>query len=809
MSYNRIHYIKFSLSFFLVFWISGLFCQDRLPVNCAKRHKTPSFKPQLRFLSEEDNLRSDTIDILKYKLDLDMTQIFSNQLSGHCTIDFESKMDGIDWLSLDLLNLTVDSVTAAGENLSFSYQSPLLVIHLPFELAEFDFYSLTVHYHGDPQTDATWGGFYNPASGYAYNLGVGFDADPHNFGRVWFPCFDNFVEKSAYEFHVLTSNGKTTYCNGLRTSVENVGIDSLLTHWMLEEEIPSYLASIAVADYVHAEQSFENLEGEIIPVWLTAKASDTLEMKQSMINLIPAINGYEERYGLHRFPRVGFCAVPFNGGAMEHATNIAYPLFAIDGMDTYETLYAHELSHHWWGDNLTCRTEEDMWINEGWASYSEALYMEMIYGTAAYREYVRENHKDVLLFAHRNDGARYPVSPVPHSITYGSHVYSKGADMAHNLRGYMGDNFFPAIQGLMEEYAYDDISSEDMRDFMQDYTDADLTSFFYDHIFTQGFTEFRILNSQPASVGVSQWDVLIEQNQHYTGHDFSHVPLDIRVLASNTTDVFDTTVIMTTNPQWVNLNFPNGFLANQIILNDQEDLSQAVLGEGKMIIETGPNDFDFAEMEIDVESVGSLPTYVRIENHFAAANNPAFIPLTDYYISLDRCWYVQGHFPEELQMDASLRYFGNDGSNSYFDPIFFTYLEENGFTEENLVLLWRQDALSDWSEYDNYELNIQGSEDNWTGRFDIIDLKTGWYAWAIRTGIVNIGSSENTVDISCYFDKEGFLNLVNTVDEVEVYEGNGRIVYRGNLCRIAAQNWSAGVYVVKTKKFEIKITKGH
>jgi hypothetical protein len=793
---------------FLVSFISlSFFGQSHRINQCAKRHKSYSSDFQLKVTDEENNLRSDTINILKYNIDLDLTQIFSNELRGHCTIDFESQMDGINWLSLDLLDLTVDSVTVGEENLLFSYQSPLLVVQLPVTLAQFDFYSLTVHYHGDPETDATWGGFYNPISGYAFNLGVGFDADPHNFGRVWFPCFDNFVEKSAYEFHVLTNDGKTAYCNGLRTGVETVGTDSLLTHWFLQEEIPTYLASVAIGDYVHVEQEFTNLDGEITPVWLTAKSTDTLEMKQSMVNLIPTIEGFEDHYGLHRFPRVGYCAVPFNGGAMEHATNIAYPLFAIDGQLTYETLYAHELAHHWWGDNLTCRTAEDMWINEGWASYSEALFMEMIYGEEAYRNYVRDNHKDVLLFAHRDDGDRYPVSPVPHNLTYGSHVYNKGADMAHNLRAYMGDDFFPAIQALMEAFKYDDIDSEDMRDFLQGYTDADLTSFFDNHIFTPGFTEFRILNNQPPAEGATAWDVLIEQNQHYTGVDFSNVPLEITAFDANTNMTYDTTLIITQNPQWISLNLPNGFAANQIVLNPKDALSQAVLAESKELNELGPNDFDFAEMELDVEVIGQLPVELRIENHFAAADANPFIPFTDLYISPDRCWYVQGHYPEEIELSASIRYFGNESANSYFDPIFFTYLEDNGLTEDSLILMWRPDAQSSWIEYDNYELNIQGSEDNWTGRFDINNLLPGWYAWAVHTGVVSMESPFDVLDISCYFDRDGFLNVSGNNSLIEVFDVSGKLIYSGKESRIASQSWSKGVYVIKAGQEEIKITK--
>jgi hypothetical protein len=123
--------------------------------------------------------------------------------------------------------------------------------------------------------------------------------------------------------------------------------------------------------------------------------------------------------------------------------------------------------------------------------------------------------------------------------------------------------------------------------------------------------------------------------------------------------------------------------------------------------------------------------------------------------------------------------------------------------------MWRPDAQSEWIEYDNYELNIQGSEDNWTGRFDINDLRPGWYAWAVHTGIVSADSPFNNLDISCYFDRDGYLHISGKNALIEVCDITGKTVYRGKESRIAAQNWSTGVYVIKADQKEIKITKDY
>jgi aminopeptidase N len=156
-----------------------------------------------------DNSRSDTIDIIDYDIHLDILDFTGKSIGGYTSVTFKSKLDGVSQLYLDLLKLHVDSVKQNGQPLSFSYtDSLLLIIDLAAAMNTGDASVVTVYYHGKPQVDASgWGGFYFSGD-YAYNLGVGFAADPHVYGRVWFPCFDNFVERSTYHFSITTSDTK-------------------------------------------------------------------------------------------------------------------------------------------------------------------------------------------------------------------------------------------------------------------------------------------------------------------------------------------------------------------------------------------------------------------------------------------------------------------------------------------------------------------------------------------------------------------------------------------------------------------------
>ncbi len=236
-----------------------------------------------------------------------------------------------------MLGLNVTEVLVNGTSAIFSYASPSIELLLP-PLVN-DTFKVTVFYSGTPKPDAQWGGFYFTGE-YAFNLGVGFAADPHNFGRAWFPCFDNFTDRALYYTNITVDSGFKAYANGYLTEILNNGNATQTFKWTMDEAIPTYLASVAIAQY---EEVTMNVNG--IPVILTSLASDTSNLRSSFENLPACIERYEQVYGSHTFDRIGFNCVPFNSGAMEHATNIAYPLYAIaGGSKSSETLYAHELS---------------------------------------------------------------------------------------------------------------------------------------------------------------------------------------------------------------------------------------------------------------------------------------------------------------------------------------------------------------------------------------------------------------------------------------------------------------------------------
>ncbi|MBP6625229.1 MAG: M1 family metallopeptidase, partial [Chitinophagaceae bacterium] len=481
----------------------------------------------LKPTSASNASRSDSLDIRKTIIHFDMTDVSNQLISANCKIIIKSKLNNISLIQFDLEGLMVDSIKLNGNLNSFSHLSPNLQIPLTNPLNIGDSAEIDVYYHGTPIVDATWGGFYFSGN-YAFQMGVGFNAQPHSFGRTWHPCFDNIVERSPYEFFITTTADKLGICNGILIDSSTININQKLWHWKLEEEIPSYLASVACCNYLLVQQNLTGLNGSM-KAEIACEPADSLKVAGSFGHLQDSYSMLEENFGPYSWPKVGYTLVPFNAGAMEHATNIHIGRGFVDGTLNNETLIAHELSHHWWGDLVTCSTAGDMWLNEGFASYCESLHQEYTYGSQAYITHSRNNHFDVLSNAHIRDQGYRAIANMDSNYTYGSTVYNKGADAIHTLRTYLGDSlFFNGTKAFLQANKFKAISSIDLRDFLSTWTGKNLNNYFDNWIFQPGFTNFCIDSTQVTPNG-SQFNikVFLRQRKHHSSNYYNGVPLEL------------------------------------------------------------------------------------------------------------------------------------------------------------------------------------------------------------------------------------------------------------------------------------------
>ncbi|NNJ55639.1 MAG: T9SS type A sorting domain-containing protein, partial [Bacteroidia bacterium] len=415
----------------------------------------------------------------------------------------------------------------------------------------------------------------------------------------------------------------------------------------------------------------------------------------------------------------------FNSGAMEHATNIAYPVSTISGGSlAAETLFAHELAHHWWGNTITCRTQEDMWLNEGWASYSESLFLEAVYGKERYNENIELNHRDVLQFAHIRDGESLPVSGIGHANTYGNHVYNKGADMVHTLRGMMGDDaFFKACKTFQSDFKFQDVSTQDMLETFQKETTTDLSGFFNQWIKKSGFPHFDIHWVQGQG---GDYQVNIKQTPRFNEEVYSNVPITITAFSQDFTR-FDAEVVVNKNQETFNITVP--FEPEFWAFDYDDKISDATTTAVFITDEEGTLSLQqdgLIEVVVDSLSEGDS-LLMRVEHHWAPADGTYGVP-EGVVLSPQRFWNIDGIWREEANLGATINYSGIETTSSAA----FGYLDNQliRITEDSLVLLYRPNGISAWTVYSDYVVEM-GSAFDKRGSINITNLSKGQYAFGM------------------------------------------------------------------------------
>lgn len=709
------------------------------------------------------NQRSDTIDIKKYQINLNITDYTNQQISGNVAIDFTTKLNSTNSIVLDLLMMNIDSVKFNNNPTSYIYNSPYLKINFGTTLPQNTNANVTVFYHGHPQTDATWGGFsFNGV--YAYNMGVGFSTQPHPFGRSWFPCFDNFVEHSLFEFSIITPKHYKAACNGLLQS-HTINLDSTeVWNWKLNQEIVSYLAGVAVAPYATIHQNLIGINSNIIPLELTALPTDTQAVKLFMNKLQQALTTFENSFHPYVWDKVGYVIVPFGSGAMEHASNIAYGRPFVNA--AYESIYPHELSHHWFGDLITCDNAGDMWLNEGWAVYCEKLFYENVYSRIRYIDEVKANHLEVLSNTHLRDSAYLAVANVPDNRTYGSTVYDKGADMIHTLRTYMGDSkFLPSLQQYFLNHKFKNSHTTQFRDSLIKYSGINLTDYFNDWILQPGFPHFSIASWQGEGVNNSHIRLTILQRQSHAKHAYHDVPVSITFF--NNQFQKETYYLNVSNDGCNEFEF-NLLLANPVcaIFDYEEMLSDAITSDGLMIKNTGNKVFTNGKATLNTVSV-SDSAFVNIEHNWI---RPEGFKTNHQGIHLaDRFWTVKGIWKSDFDANLFLNYDGSTISNLAYDKAFF-----GNQTEDSLVLFYRKDATYDWQLDNDATINFQGSSTNKKG-LCTTKLKSGEFAFGIYDNNWIDTSSKGFSNTNCYLTNSSFIEKNDTKINIYPNPSDGNI----------------------------------
>ena len=427
---------------------------------------------------------ADSVDMLDYDLSFDFSQ--GRPFLGDATLTLRLTRP-CDSIALSLIG-TLDSMWVNGTRITEPRLQAIPVAGIPAN----DSITLRVCYHSNGYVESGgWGGFHYDNNMH-YNLGVGFDANPHVMGRAIMPCRDNFYDKATYTLRVHTGAGWTAECGGelLERTVESDNTEHSV--WRIAQPTPTYLVSVSQSTWQRLNKTIPSLYGTY-PLTVGFTNQNSTQVARAFVELDSVVPMFERCFGPYRWGRIGYIAT--NKGSMEHVNNIALDRTFINSTgERAQMTIAHELGHAWFGNLITCSTEGDMWINEGGASFTSEVAMESTSGRAASNKYYQTNLESVLRATHITDNGYRPLSGMPHNYTYNTTTYDKGWMVWHSLRGYLGDSlFYASISRLMESKAFDIVDAYDVRDSLSLYSGVDLTDFFAFHVFNPGFVDYYVV----------------------------------------------------------------------------------------------------------------------------------------------------------------------------------------------------------------------------------------------------------------------------------------------------------------------------
>ncbi|MCF6240165.1 MAG: M1 family metallopeptidase [Bacteroidales bacterium] len=646
----------------------------------------------------------DSVDVTHYHIHLDLSDLKNPVITGKTILNITPKLSMLQSIALDLQGLQTDSILCNKKQLAFIHKKNILRIALNKPLKQNDTLKITVFYHGKPQKDASWGGFFITGN-YAFNYGIGMAAVPPNFGRVWYPCIDNFTDRATYEYSIKVKKGYKAACPGTLQEIIPEG-NNEIWHWKLRESIPTYLSSVAVSDYNIYKDTVQGIQNTI-PIEVFINKNEFEQGKKSFIHVKDFLHAFENAFGPYVWEKIGYVSTPFKGGAMEHATNIAYGADCNGSLKCENTL-AHELSHHWFGNLVTCRSEKDMWLNEGWTSYSEAIFREYLYGEKDFKKYNRQRHKNVLQFAHLYDGGYLALYGIPHDYTYGYTIYKKGADVAHALRGYLGDSlFFKTLKQYFIDYAFKDISVAEFRNYLSKQTGIDLTDFFDFWVFGAGFphfsTEYFQFEKQDTTYKVS-----FKINQRLKiARKYLNTPLEIGLLDKKWK------INKITIPFSGKSEIKSGKLNYQplmLLIDPDEKIPDATTDEYRIVKKLGTQNFNEEFFDLQINSMHDS-AFVYVIHHWMVPKYQ-----TQSYDVAQRYWTI--NYVSDKDFSASAKF--------YFD---LSYALDNNLAKyvfQKLVLMYRENPLKSWTI-----LDTKAIKNNRKSFFELNKLQNGEYTIGI------------------------------------------------------------------------------
>ncbi len=565
----------------------------------------------------------------------------NTSVGGSALMHAQVLSETLDTIYLELnQSLILDSMRFNGELMTPTFEDSEIFIVVD-EMNQGDDINLITYYHGSSSS----GGFFSGVTSdynYTYGKSVTWTLSEPFSARDWFPVRQNLNDKidSVYQYYTCVDS-EMVGSNGNLTEIVDNGDGTKTYKWQSNYPISYYLLSFAVSDYmeynIYAKPAQMPDDSVLIQNFIYNDASclnahqSNIDMSTDMLELL------SEKYGLYPFSeeKYGNCLAEIGGG-MEHQTMTTIGSFSFG-------LNIHEMGHMWYGDNITCATWSDIWINEGFASYTEYLGAEFLQSQSTANSWMNSAHNYVM---GESGGSVY----VPEDEVYygnewrifdGRLSYKKGAAILHQIRYLINDDevFFEAMQNYTEEFTGSIATGIDFKNSIAGYTNLDFDSYFDQWYFGEGYPTYSIeysYNSTGLFIAISQTTS--------SSTPFFDLPLEIRLDLGYGEDTI-IRVPITDNLSTIQTEITDDFIIMQIDPNNW------------IINQTGSIVVGTKALENNMELVvGPNPTHDFIQISFKESDTPKDILISD----------LSGRVMRQFRTDKDVKLDISDLNSGYY-----------------------------------------------------------------------------------------------------------------------------------------------
>ena len=398
-------------------------------------------------------------------------------------------------------NLEIMSIVFEGNELRFERELDAVYVYFNRILKKGESHKISVLYGGYPKEakNPPWDGGFSWEKDFNGNPWVGVSCQGLG-ASTWWPCKDHQSDEpdsmrikvaARYPLKII-SNGNlrkdTTIWNQYFNSWMNV------SEWFVTYPINNYNVTINIGDYNHiSDQYISNTDTLELDYYILS--GNEIKAKEHFKQVKPMLECFENFFGSYPFLDDGYALVETSYLGMEHQSAIAYGnnflngyygnIAFIDNLD-FDYIIVHESGHEWWGNSITTSDIADMWIHEGFCTYSEVLFVECLYGYDKMLSYVNNQKNNVL--------NNKPILGTYHVNNKGSSdMYCKGSLMLHTLRNLIDNDelWFSIIKGISNNFKHQIVDGQDIIDYINLVSDKDFSIFFKQYLEFKDIPEFQ------------------------------------------------------------------------------------------------------------------------------------------------------------------------------------------------------------------------------------------------------------------------------------------------------------------------------